>query len=349
MRDWLTARIEGAGWAVRGWRDGWLRLTEFASARLLQTLALRRNRRRHFRHELAVCGIFKNEARFIEEWLTLHHAVGVEHFYLYNNQSTDKFREVLGPWLQRGLVTLFDWPDSGGLGIDGQVGAYNDCIKRFRMRARWIAFIDLDEFLFSPETRNLRGVLRRYDGAAAIFVHWSLFGSNGHRTRPEGSVIENYTRCMDLQQARADSTRNWRESPLGIVQITGDIINGKSIVNPRLVARAGVHRPARIFSSRILDESGRELQKEVKKDFSYSILKINHYWSKSHEDFLAKIKRQAVWSARDSWKSSAGASAPSPVRGDPSVDVWLEHEKKLNASVDTTLVELWREVIAGKT
>lgn len=342
-RDWLASRIAGAGWALRGWRNALLRLTELAKTNLLRILALRRNRRRHFRYELAVCGIFRDEARFIVEWLTLHNAVGVEHFYLYNDQSTDNFREVLEPWIRKEIVTLFDMPDPGT-----QKGAYNDCIKRFRMQARWIAFIDIDEFLFSPETRDLRSVLQRYDGAAAIFVYWSMFGSNGHRTRPEGSVIENYTRCMDLQQARVDSTRNWRETPLGIVQTTAGVINGKSIVNPRLVALAGVHRPSRLFCGCIVDESGRELHHKVKNDFSYSILKINHYWSKSHEDLMVKIVRSTDFFIRNTLSQPAGVSSPYPARADPSVDVWLEHEKKFNANVDTSLLELWRAVIGAK-
>ena len=343
MRVWLAARIEGARWAVRRWCDAPVRVIGLARSRILRTLALWRNRRRHFRHELAVCGIFRDEAPFLDEWLTLHHAVGVGHFYLYNDRSEDNFREVLEPWIQKGIVTLFNMPDPVT-----QRGAYNDCLRRFRMEARWIAYIDIDEFLFSPETRDLRTVLPRYEGAAAVFVYWSLFGSNGHRTRPEGSVIENYTLCMDLEQARADSTRTWRESPLGVFQTTGGVVNGKSIVNPRLVERAGVHLPSSLFSGCVVDESGCELQQKVKKDFSYNTLKINHYWSKSHEDFVAKIVRSADFFTRNTIQPPPGASSSAPVRAEPSVEIWLEHEKRLNASSDTQLLHLWRTITATK-
>ena len=49
-----------------------------------------------FPHELAICAIFREEAPFLEEWLTFHSGVGVTHFYLYNNYSTDNFRERAG-------------------------------------------------------------------------------------------------------------------------------------------------------------------------------------------------------------------------------------------------------------
>ncbi|MEY4299166.1 MAG: hypothetical protein RIR25_402, partial [Verrucomicrobiota bacterium] len=196
MAHWLRARFIGLRWALKEWLAyGW-KIGEPVYAKVQRCLALRRNRRRKFRYELTACTMFRNEAPFLDEWLTFHHGVGVEHFYLYNNLSSDNFREVLDPWIREGLVTLFDWTVAGG-----QVNAFNNCIRRFRMQARWIAFLDADEFLFSPETQDLRSILPRYEGFPAIFVYWILFGSGGHRQRPTGSVIENYTRCLDLESA----------------------------------------------------------------------------------------------------------------------------------------------------
>ena len=51
---------------------------------------------------LSVCAIYKNEARYLAEWLEFHLLAGVEHFFLYNNDSTDDHREVLAPYLRAG-------------------------------------------------------------------------------------------------------------------------------------------------------------------------------------------------------------------------------------------------------
>ena len=45
--------------------------------------------------ELAVCAIFRDEAQYLDEWLTFHHGVGVERFFLYNDRSTDDYRTPL--------------------------------------------------------------------------------------------------------------------------------------------------------------------------------------------------------------------------------------------------------------
>ena len=57
---------------------------------------------RQRKHRVALCLIFKNEAPFLKEWLDYHLALGVDHFYLYNNNSDDDFREVLRPYATGG-------------------------------------------------------------------------------------------------------------------------------------------------------------------------------------------------------------------------------------------------------
>ena len=62
--------------------------------------------------------------------------LGVEHFYLYNNESTDDFETVIMPFIEKGLVELYDWdsenPDHLAFGAfmdapwnAAQIGAYN--------------------------------------------------------------------------------------------------------------------------------------------------------------------------------------------------------------------------------
>ena len=80
-------------------------------------------------------------------------AAGFERFFLYDNGSTDDHLDVLAPYIEDGLVTLHDWP-MPFLGRQGRAGAiiqaFEDCLGEHRDDARWIAFLDLDEFMFSP-------------------------------------------------------------------------------------------------------------------------------------------------------------------------------------------------------
>jgi hypothetical protein len=254
------------------------------------------------RYTLAVGAIFKDEARFLDEWLTFHHGVGVEHFYLYDNFSSDDFRAVLAPWIAKGVVTLIDWPHKAG-----QVSAYNDCIARFRAEARWIALIDIDEFLFSPQARDLRPLLARYEGQPGIFVYWHMFGASGHRARPPGPVVESYRR----RQAKAPRA------------------TGKSILNPRLVAEADIHVSKPKVGS-LLDEKGHPpTVRDAAAVPSWDVFRINHYWSKSIEDLRAKVERGFAFTDRER-----------------RLEHQLERERRYNDVEDLTILPLWEAIKA---
>ena len=47
-----------------------------------------------FLHELAIVAIVKDEAHYLKEWLDYHLAAGVDHFFIYDNDSKDDTREV---------------------------------------------------------------------------------------------------------------------------------------------------------------------------------------------------------------------------------------------------------------
>src|SRR5262245_21968687 len=75
-------------------------LVRGAKTPLRSPLALRailRDRfyRQHAPHALAVCAIFKDEAKFLDEWIRFHARVGVTRFYLYDNGTRDHEYEVL--------------------------------------------------------------------------------------------------------------------------------------------------------------------------------------------------------------------------------------------------------------
>lgn len=216
---------------------------------------------------MAVCAIFRDEARYLAEWVAFHRVQGVERFYLYDNLSTDDWRGALEPELSSGVVKVTEWPE-----VPGQGSAYADCLRRHRQDTRWIAFIDADEFLFSPTGRTLPDVLREFDRYPGVVVNWRMYGTNGWERAPEGLVIENY-----LRRGPDDLEGN---------QLV------KSIVNPR--AALGVTQwPAHYFRLRgnPVDEHGQPALRHTREPATVDLLRINHYYARSAESFRAKSKR----------------------------------------------------------
>jgi len=300
------------------WKD---RLQRFLST------AVRGSRSRavrdEFPHELSVAAIFKNEARFLGEWLYFHEGVGVDHFFLYDDGSSDDFLAVLGPWVSAGKVTLID-----GRRMN-QVSAYNDCIRRFASRSRWIAFIDLDEFLFSPKSRDLKQILNSYRDLPAIFVYWVLYGSSGHLSRPDDYVINSYVRCLDIEAAGAEQFDHGPH-PEKENYVTGWARDGKSIVNPRSVVEMGAHIPRVLKSGTVLDENRQSaIRHGDARVITCDWLRINHYWSKSIEDLKEKVQKGDIFNR---------------ARPPRSLETWLRREACLNVSRDETIRPIWAEI-----
>ena len=163
------------------------------------------------RHYLSVGAIYFDETTYLREWIAFHRIVGVEKFFLYDNGNADDHLEVLAPYLDDGTVVVHEWPMR-----PGQMPAYDHCLRTYEGESRWIAFLDLDEFLFSPTYRPLPEILVDYERHPAVAVNWAMFGTSGHRARPPGLTIE---------------THDYRKEYPEFEQI-------KCIVNPRRTERA---------------------------------------------------------------------------------------------------------------
>lgn len=212
-------------------------------------------------HALAICAIFREEAPFLAEWIEFHRGVGATHFYLYDNFSTDDFREVLAPYIRDGVVTLTHWPVKVG-----QVSAYRDCMRRFWRDARWIALIDIDEFLFSPSSVDIVPILDSHRDAPGVHAWQHFFGSSGHLAAPGGPLLEAYR-----MRARIETKTT-----------------AKSIVNPRAVRQPGVHQ-SKYWWGDSVDTDGGPVNDAAPKPMD--LLRINHYWSRSIADLETKIAR----------------------------------------------------------
>jgi hypothetical protein len=225
---------------------------------------------------VAICAVYQNEAHYLPEWIEFHRLMGVERFFLYDNGSTDEHLEVLAPYLEGGVAVRYEWPSSP----PNQGEIYSDCLDRHRTDARWIAFLDVDEFLFSPTGRPLDEVLREYQPWPGVAVSLATFSYSGHRTRPAGLVIDNYT-LMDTEEI--------------------EVI--KQIVDPlRTLRSESVHWFVFEYGLPV-DENGWPVglvgQTKVP---SLEQLRINHYPSKSEEEARAKVGRAPSWKHLARWR-----------------------------------------------
>ena len=209
---------------------------------------------KQFKYNVSIVAIAKNEGIYFKEWIEYHKLIGVDHFYIYNNESTDNIREVLDPYIKSGLVTFTDFP-----GKERQGPAYNDAIAKYKNETRWLCPLDLDEFICLKKHNDINEFMENFNDCFQVSLHWMYFGSSGHEKQPKGLVIESFTK-------RAKKCYK----------------SIKSIFNPRTAVDAmPVHYV--IGVGKWVDEHHVDIGDA--KD-SVDIAQINHYFVKSKEEFV---------------------------------------------------------------
>lgn len=97
--------------------------------------------------DLGVFTFFKNEGHVIHEWIHHYRKWGVQHIWLVDNGSSDKYN--IQHFIDEGFVTV--WKETTG----SQTDAYWKYIGKIKKEVHWLGVFDMDEFLYSKEHPTL--------------------------------------------------------------------------------------------------------------------------------------------------------------------------------------------------
>lgn len=226
-----------------------------------------------YQYDLSMVAIFQDEARFLPEWIEYHKSQGVQHFWMYNNNSKDDYQSALKPFINKGLVELIEWPsiqesnDWSHFSFTVQPGAYNDALKRAKGVSRWLAINDTDEFILPLKHKNIRRLLKDKLEYAQVCIPWINFGtSHVERLAEKVSMLSQLTLRSKDDNPANDSF--------------------KSIVQPEHVQTCN-HPHYCILNP------GCKMMHAPRDE-----VRINHYWTRDN-DFLMNVKvtRYLKWGA----------------------------------------------------
>ena len=247
---------------------------------------------------LSASTIYRDAAAYLAEWIEFHRIVGVERFFLYDNGSSDEHRDVIAPYIADGTVVLHEWSmpfmGEGGRGL-AQLRAFDHALHEHREDSRWIAFLDIDEFVFSPTSEPVAALLPEYEPHPALCVSRAEYGQSEDGTRAEGLVIESVTH---RRRVPADG---WTRV--------------KSIVDPGRAVRAISSHTFLYRDGEPVDENLRPVDQYDRsglKPASWSRFRINHYASRSKEELDRKVE---MWRDVGSLRSAPVPRGTSGISG----------------------------------
>lgn len=227
------------------------------------------------RVRLAVGAVFRDESKWLLEWLEYHRLVGVSRFYLADNNVDEaesaRSRRWLAPYLRAGLVELFPFPCRTR---EVQHLCYRHILHTYAAEADWLALIDLDEFLLPVRGEWLPRMLTDYEGrgVGGLTVHLAVYGSSGLKKSPY-LQLSSFT-----QRARLDHPRN-------------EVI--KLLLRPRYTLDADVQHVQLRPGCFLVDERGQfvALVNKRHRPVRSTRLRLIHYATRAREDWLRKRQR----------------------------------------------------------
>ena len=224
------------------------------------------------KYGLSICVIVKNEGEYIREWIEFHRIVGVEHFYIYDNDSSDHLQEILKEYVEQDIVTYISWP-----GKAQQMIAYDNAIETYKYESKYIAFIDADEFL-SPMMgdsilETLDDIFHTHINVGGVGVNWRVYGTSFHKRKMSGLLLENYKYRADdflLENAIIKTICD----PRRVVSFRG---------NPHIVSYRGDYH--------CVSEHGSYIPDEWFYDGMCRRLRLNHFKVKSVEEYAERLRK----------------------------------------------------------
>lgn len=165
-------------------------------------------RRSEGKFELCVCTMVWNQASAIREWIKYHAWLGVERWFIYDNNSDDGVDEVIQELdLENYNVTRHVWP-----WIKTQEAGFSHCAVRAKDECSWVSFMDVDEYFYFPYStpgherfralgyaaqNSLRGLVANLSSSsssvAEIRTSCHSFGPSGLKSPPSQGVTVGYT------------------------------------------------------------------------------------------------------------------------------------------------------------
>ena len=233
-----------------------------------------------FMYGLAAVTIVKNEAPYIKEWLDYHLLAGIDHFLIYDNESSDNLQELLQPYVEKRLVTLIHYPKT-----HSQLTAYNDAVRYFKYYCRQMVFLDVDEFIFPQEGKTILEVTDEIisDNVAGLAVNLHTYGSNNYETADYSvGVLERFTR-------RAED--NWtpieNKIPYGNATV-------KTIADPRRLKMFvdNPYVPEYFEDYYAVNENLEVVEKFFNVPVTANKIVVNYYGTKSREEYAERIHRR---------------------------------------------------------
>ena len=223
--------------------------------------------------------VAKQETLYIREFTDYYLKIGFNKIFLYDNNDLngENFDKILNEEIKEGFIKIIDYR-----GIyKPQRKAYNDCYKNNKKSYDWIAFYDVDEFLYIKNYTNIQQFLSlpKFDLCSSILINWRYYGDNNNIYYNNNPIQERFTEAFQFQENK--------------------IYNKYFYVASKSIIRGGLNISWELFphflkNSTICDQNGTIIVNPFKIHPDYTSVYIKHFATKSTQEYIVKLIKGTV-------------------------------------------------------
>ena len=230
--------------------------------------------------KVCLCTPAKNENRYIREFVEHYEKYGVDKIFLYDNNDIEgeKFDEILSDYIEKDFVEVRDWRGKA----KALMQMMNDCYQTNYQIYDWLIFYELDEYIHLSNYTNVKPFLNlpRFKHCEVIYLNLICHTDNNLIYYDNRSLAERFPRTVPKYKKGG-----YR---LEIKSILSGHIPNIEITNNHLLSTD-------LHNCNGYGNKNRYYYKTYSNQNDYKNYYIDHYYSKSTEEFIEKLNKGDVY------------------------------------------------------
>ena len=228
---------------------------------------------------ICVCTFVKNQNLYIIEFIQFYQKIGVNKFFLYDNNEKDgeTFDNLLRAYKDNGTVEIINWR---GKKDENEI-MMNDCYKNNFNKYDWLIFYEIDEYIHIKDN-NLKLFLseQKFENCEIIYLNW-LFHTDNNLINYDNRTLQERFPIPEPNPQKNNSYINHFVKSILKGNINDIEINNIYILSEKIKGCDG-NGIKPIFNGNEMNEN----------DFENNY--IIRYWFKSTEEFVKKLNKEII-------------------------------------------------------
>ena len=235
----------------------------------------------NYQLKICLCTYGKKENRYIREFVQHYKKYGVDKIILYDNNNIDgeRFEQVIGDYIKNNYVKIINYR---GIILRSIMKIYNHCYNTNKDKYDWLIYYEIDEFIFLRNFISIKKYLKqsKFKNCQLILLNWVHLSDN--------NLINYENKPLSIRFTKRGKNVKGKNNRLALV---------KSIIRGHLnnITLTHIH----ILSKKIkgCDGFARKFNLSSKRNKrpDYKYYYINHYYGKSLEEFVDKLKKGDIY------------------------------------------------------